>query len=126
MEQLIKRIIRESVMGKFVESHIPQLNNLKRKSNYSSRLYGSNVIYYDKDSKEYYFRVAEPRDVYYWDEVEDKYTLRNTGKTLYILKDLYNEISDFIPNDDMILKWFNEKYKQDAERLQTHYILKQA
>ena len=126
MEQLIKRIIRESVMGKFVESHIPQLNNLKRKSNYSSRLYGSNVIYYDKDSKEYYFRVAEPRDVYYWDEVEDKYIFRNVGKTLYILKDLYNEISDFIPNDDMILKWFNEKYKQDAERLQTHYILKQA
>jgi hypothetical protein len=125
MEQLIKRIIRESVMGKFVESHIPQLNNLKRKSNYSSRLYGSNVIYYDKDSKEYYFRVAEPRDVYYWDEVEDKYILRNVGKTLYILKDLYNEISDFIPNDDMILKWFNEKYKQDAERLQTHYTLKQ-
>ena len=125
MEQLIKRIIRESVMGKFIESHIPQLNNLKRKSNYSSRLYGSNVIYYDKDSKEYYFRVAEPRDVYYWDEVEDKYILRNVGKTLYILKDLYNEISDFIPNDDMILKWFNEKYKQDAERLQTHYTLKQ-
>jgi hypothetical protein len=125
MEQLIKRIIRESVMGKFVESHIPQLNNLKRKSNYSSRLYGSNVIYYDKDSKEYYFRVAEPRDVYYWDEVEDKYIFRNVGKTLYILKDLYNEISDFIPNDDMILKWFNEKYKQDAERLQTHYTLKQ-
>jgi hypothetical protein len=125
MEQLIKRIIRESVMGKFVESHIPQLNNLKKKSNHSSRLYGSNVIYYDKDSKEYYFRVAEPREVYYWDEVEDKYTLRNTGKTLYILKDLYNEISDFIPNDDMILKWFNEKYKQDAERLQTHYTLKQ-
>ena len=112
-------------MGKFIESHIPQLNNLKRKSNYSSRLYGSNVIYYDKDSKEYYFRVAEPRDVYYWDEVEDKYILRNVGKTLYILKDLYNEISDFIPNDDMILKWFNEKYKQDAERLQTHYTLKQ-
>jgi hypothetical protein len=125
MEQLIKRIIRESVMGKFVESHIPQLNNLKRKSNYSSRLYGSNVIYYDKDSKEYYFRVAEPRDVYYWDEVEDKYIFRNVGKTLYILKDLYNEISDFIPNDDMILKWFNDKYKQDAERLQTHYTLKQ-
>ena len=125
MEQLIKRIIRESVMGKFIESHIPQLNNLKRKSNYSSRLYGSNVIYYDKDSKEYYFRVAEPREVYYWDEVEDKYILRNVGKTLYILKDLYNEISDFIPNDDMILKWFNEKYKQDAERLQTHYTLKQ-
>ena len=125
MEQLIKRIIRESVMGKFVESHIPQLNNLKRKSNYT-RMYGSNVIYYDKDSKEYYFRVAEPREVYYWDEVEDKYTLRNTGKTLYILKDIYNEISDFIPNDDMIIKWFNEKYKQDVERLQTHYILKQA
>ena len=125
MEQLIKRIIRESVMGKFVESHIPQLNNLKRKSNYSSRLYGSNVIYYDKDSKEYYFRVAEPRDVYYWDEVEDKYILRNVGKTLYILKDLYNEISDFIPNDDMIIKWFNEKYKQDVERLHPHYTLKQ-
>ena len=124
MEQLIKRIIRESVMGKFVESHIPQLNNLKRKSNYT-RMYGSNVIYYDKDSKEYYFRVAEPRDVYYWDEVEDKHILRNVGKTLYILKDLYNEISDFIPNDDMILKRFNEKYKQDVERLHPHYTLKQ-
>lgn len=125
MDQLIKRIIRESVMGNFIELVLPLLNNLKRKSNYT-RMYGSNVIYYDKDSKEYYFRVAEPREVYYWDEVEDKYILRNTGKTLYILKDLYKEISDFIPNDDMILKWFNEKYKQDAERLQTHYTLKQS
>ena len=124
MERLIKRIIRESVMDKFIYAHIPQLNNLKIRPNHTN-MYGSNDLYYDKNNKEYYFRVCEPRKLYYWNEPEDKYELKDTPKTLYVLKSLYEEISGFIPNDDMILKWFNEKYKQDAERLQTHYTLKQ-
>ncbi len=123
MKNVIRHILKETVMDKLIDSMFPELNNLKTKSNHSATVYGTNTIYYDKDSKEYYFRVSEPRKVYVWglnDTVEDKYL----EKTLYIYTTLYNEIISYIPDDSMILKWFNEKYKQDAKVLKRKHQLK--
>jgi hypothetical protein len=128
-ESVIKRIITETVMNKFIDSVIPQLNNLKRKSNHSARMYGSNVIYYDKSDGQYYFRVSEPRRVMVWSDVsnynDSKVDWETKPKTLYILTDLYKEITEFIPNDEMILKWFNEKYKENAEEIKVRHSLKE-
>jgi hypothetical protein len=121
--------IQESVMDKFIESMIPQLNNLKRKSNHSARMYGANTIYYDKSNGEYYFRVSEPRRVLGWsydsNYNDSKVDWVTKPKTLHILTDLYNEITEFIPNKEMILKWFNEKYKQNAEEIEVRHSLKE-
>jgi hypothetical protein len=122
-ESVIKRIIRESVMSDFIDSVIPQLNNLKRRYNHSSRMYGYNNIYYDKSNGEYYFRVSEERKVFGWSD--DKVEWINKPKTVYILTDLYKEIYNYIPDDNMILKWFNEKYKQNAEEIQVRHSLKE-
>ena len=46
-------------------------------------------------------------------------------KTLYILTDLYREIENYIPDEKMILKWFNEKYKQNAEDINVRHSLKE-
>jgi len=128
-ESVIKKIVKESVMDKFIDTVIPQLNNLKRKSNHSARMYGSNTIYYDKSNKEYYFRVAEPRRVMVWSDDsnynDNKVDWATKPKTLYILTDLYKEITEFIPNDEMILKWFNEKYKENAEEIKVRHSLKE-
>jgi hypothetical protein len=128
-ESVIKRIITETVMDKFIDSVMPQLNNLKRKSNHSARMYGSNTIYYDKSDGQYYFRVSEPRRVMVWSDDsnynDSKVDWETKPKTLYILTDLFREITEFIPNDEMILKWFNEKYKENAEEIKVRHSLKE-
>jgi len=92
-------------------------------------MYGSNTIYYDKSDGEYYFRVSEPRRVMVWSDDsnynDDKVDWVTKPKTLYILTDLYREITEFIPNDEMILKWFNEKYKENAEEIKVRHSLKE-
>ncbi len=128
-ESVIKKIVKESVMDKFIDSVIPQLNNLKRKSNHSARMYGSNTIYYDKSDGQYYFRVSEPRRVMVWSDDsnynDSKVDWVTKPKTLYILTDLYKEITEFIPNDEMILKWFNGKYGQNAEEIKVRHSLRE-
>jgi len=125
-ESVIKKIVKESVMDKFIDTVIPQLNNLKRKSNYSSRMYGSNTIYYDKSDRKYYFRVSDPREVATFNWLGDNMiSYKKLPRMLYIDKEVYNEISEFIPNDEMILKWFNEKYKENAEEIKVRHSLKE-
>ena len=73
-------------MNDFIESAIPELNNLKRKSNFSSNLYGYNTIYYNPNDKEYYFRVSEPRRALVWDfdDNDDEITkYKDLPKTLF-------------------------------------------
>jgi len=123
MKNLIKNILTETVMEKIIGRMFPHINNLKTKSNHSASMYGTNTIYYNKDDREYYFRVSEPRKVYVWgvnDTVEDKYL----DKTLYIDTTLYNELRRFVPNDEMILDWFNVRYNQDVKVLKRKHQLK--
>jgi hypothetical protein len=125
MKTIIKQILKETAVDKFIDSVVPQLNNLKTKSNYNSRKYGNNIIYYNKDDKGYYFRVLEPRPRYITND-EGKFKRDGmTPKRLYIDSGVYNEIIKFIPYgeiDIMILKWFNEKYKQNAEEINHRYL----
>jgi hypothetical protein len=127
MENLIRKILKEEVMNDFIESAMPELNNLKRKSNFSSNLYGYNTIYYNKDNKEFYFRVSEPRRALVWDfdDNDDEITkYKDMPKTLWIDGRTYDEIQNYIPDDNMIIKWFNEKYNQDAKALKRKSPLK--
>lgn len=127
MKNLIKRILTETVMDKLIDKVFPQLNNLKSKNN-SSRIFGENRLYYDQTDNEYYFRVSEPRRawVFGFDDEGNNPDIRdrNYPKTLYINGGLYDDIITYIPSNDMILKWFNEKYKQDAELLTRRSPLK--
>ena len=123
MKNLIKHILKETAMNNLIDSIFPQLNNLKTKSNFSSTIYGENTIYYNKDDKEFYFRVSEPRKTYVWglnDTVETKYS----DKTLFIDGKTYDEILNYVPDKNMIIQWFNEKYNQDAKVLKRRSPLK--
>lgn len=127
MKNLIKNILTETVMEKIIGRMFPYLNNLKTKSNHSANTYGENTIYYNKDNKEYYFRVSEPRRALVWafDDDNDDFTkFKDLAKTLWIDGRTYDEIMRYIPDESMILKWFNEKYNQDAEVLKRKSPLK--
>jgi hypothetical protein len=119
MKNLIKRILTETTMGKLINDVFPQLNNLKSKKINSQTIFGENRLYYDQTDNEYYFRVSEPRRAWVWsfDENGENPDIRHRDfpKTLYINGGLYDDIKAYIPSDDMILKWFNEKYNQNAE-----------
>ena len=123
MKELIRKILKEEAMKDFIESLMPGLNNLKRKSNFSSTMYGENTIYYNSEDKEYYFRVSEPRKTYVWG-LNNQVEVRYNEKTLWIDGRIYDEIQNYIPDDNMIIKWFNEKYKQDAKVLKRKSPLK--
>ncbi len=122
-DNLIKSILKESVMNDLIDSIFPQLNKLKTKSNFSSSIYGANTIYYNSEDKEYYFRVSEPRKVYVWG-VEDTVDIKHTDKTLFIDGKTYDEISNYLPDENMIINWFNEKYNQDVKSLRRRSPLK--
>ena len=123
MKELIRKILKEEAMKDFIESLMPGLNNLKRKSNFNSTMYGENTIYYNSEGKGYYFRVSEPRKTYVWG-LNNKVEIRYNEKTLWIDGRIYDEIQNYIPDDNMIIKWFNEKYKQDAKVLKRKSPLK--
>ena len=115
MKNIIKQILTETVMDKLIGDVFPQLNDLKTQHMHSTTKYGTNTVYYNKDDKEYYFRVSEPRKVYPRFRDTDELVYKMTPKTLWINGRVYDRILNYLPNKDMILKWFNEKYNQDAE-----------
>lgn len=115
--------LNESLMNNLIDYMFPELNKLKTKSNFSSTIYGANTIYYNPEDKVYYFRVSEPRKVYVWG-VEDTVDIKHTDKTLFIDGKTYDEILNYVPDNNMIINWFNEKYNQDVKSLRRRSPLK--
>jgi hypothetical protein len=121
MKNLIRKILKESVMENLIDSILPELNNLSTKIDRSKNDFPPNTIYYDKETHIYYFRVLKPRMVGIWgDDGELKTALK--PKTLLIELRYYNEIMKYVPDEEMIIKWFNEKYKQDAKVLKLLFV----
>jgi hypothetical protein len=122
MKQLIRHILKETAMTNLIDSMFPHLNKLRTKSNISATIYGRNTIYYNSEDKEYYFRVSEPRKTYVWliNSVEEKFS----DKTLFIDGKTYDEISNYVPDENMIINWFNQKYNQDVKVLRRRSPLK--
>jgi hypothetical protein len=123
MKSIIKRILKETIVGNLIEDIFPELNDLKKKSNYNAGRYGVNTIYYGKIDKEYYFRLTEERKGYKWDG--DNVIDHIFPKTLYINGRIYDEIMTYIPDENLILQWFNDRYKQNAGIIKRRSPLKE-
>jgi hypothetical protein len=122
MKELIRKILKESVMENLIDSILPELNNLSSKID-STGGFPPNTIYYDKETHIYYFRLLEPRMVGVWgDDGELKTVLK--PKTLLIELRYYNEIMNYVPDEEMILKWFNKQYDENAETVVRWHGLK--
>ena len=110
-------------MENLIGSILPELNNLSSKIDRSKNDFPPNTIYYDKETHTYYFRLLEPRMVGIWgDDGELKKVLK--PKELCIESRYYNEIMNYVPDEEMILKWFNKQYGENAETIVRWHGLK--
>jgi len=122
MDHLIKRIINETLIEKFFDSMFSELglDNLKSMPITDNRsVHKNSVGYYNPDLKKMIFRVVEPFKSSYWDSDDPQSRIRpiNNPKSLYIREDIYRTIMDFIPNERMVIDWFNERYDQNVEKI---------
>ena len=122
MDHLIKRIIKETLIEKFFDSMFSDLNldNLESipiKDNRS--VHKNSVGYYNPDLKKMIFRVVEPFKSSYWDSDDPQSRIRpiQNPKSLYIREDIYRTIMDFIPDEKMVIDWFNKRYDQNVEKI---------
>ena len=122
MDHLIKRIIKETLIEKFFDSMFSDLNldNLESipiKDNRS--VHKNSVGYYNPDLKKMIFRVVEPFKSSYWDSDDPQSRIRpiQHPKSLYIREDIYRTIMDFIPDEKMVIDWFNKRYDQNVEKI---------
>jgi len=122
MDHLIKRIINETLIEKFFDSMFSELglDNLKSMPIKDDRTVHKNSVgYYNPDLKKMIFRVVEPFKSSYWDSDDPQSRIRpiENPKSLYIREDIYRTIMDFIPNEEMIIDWFNKRYDQNVEKI---------
>ena len=122
MDHLIRRIINETVMDKFIDSMFSDLdlNNLESMVIKDKRgPHKISVGYFSPHLKKMVFRVVEPFESLYWDSDDPKSIIRpiHHPKSLYIREDIYHTIMDYIPNKKMVVNWFNEKYDQNVEQI---------
>jgi len=122
MDHLIKRIIKETLIEKFFDSMFSDLNldNLESMPIKDNRsVHKNSVGYYNPDLKKMIFRVVEPFKSSYWDSDDPQSRIRpiQNPKSLYIREDIYRTIMDFIPDEKMVIDWFNKRYDQNVEKI---------
>jgi hypothetical protein len=122
MDHIIKRVINETLMEKFFDSMFSELDldNLESTPIKDNRsVHKNSVGYYNPDLKKMIFRVVEPFKSSYWDSDDPQSRIRpiQNPKSLYIREDIYRTIMDFIPNEQMVIDWFNERYDQNVEKI---------
>jgi len=122
MDHIIKRVINETLIEKFFDSMFSDLDldNLESMVIRDNRsVHKNSVGYYNPDLKKMIFRVVEPFKSSYWDSDDPQSRIRpiEHPKSLYIREDIYKTIMDFIPDEKMVIDWFNKRYDQNVEKI---------
>jgi len=122
MDHIIKRVINETLIEKFFDSMFSDLDldNLESMVIRDNRsVHKNSVGYYNPDLKKMIFRVVEPFKSSYWDSDDPQRRIRpiKNPKSLYIREDIYRTIMDFIPDEKMVIDWFNKRYDQNVEKI---------
>jgi len=105
---------RKSVIQHYFDNKYPEMKSLKKRPTYN-RFFGRGFKYFDPNSKEVLFHVVSGGPVY-WEggNTRPKYP----GVRLYVDDNLYSDLKGYLGNfEDDLLKWFNETYKQNTDRV---------
>jgi hypothetical protein len=106
---------RKSVIQHYFDNKYPGMKRLRKRPTKNMK-FGHGFKYFNPDSKEVLFHVVSGGPVYWLggDKTEPKYP----GVRLYVNSQLYRDLEGYLGNiEDDLLKWFNETYKQDADRV---------
>ena len=106
---------RKSVIQYYFDSKYPGMKRLRKRPT-NNRFFGRGFKYFDPDSNEVLFHLVSGGPSIY--EKGDGYRPLYPGIRLYVDNDLYRDLENYLGNfEDDLLKWFNETYKQDADRI---------
>jgi hypothetical protein len=106
---------RKSVIQHFLDNKYPGMKRLRKRPT-KNMMFGNGFKYFNPDSKEVLFHVVSGGPVYWkgGGVTEPKYP----GVRLYVDSQLYRDLEGYLGIiEDDLLKWFNETYKQNADRV---------
>jgi hypothetical protein len=106
---------RKSVIQHYLDNKYPGMKRLRKRPT-KNMMFGNGFKYFNPDSKEVLFHVVSGGPVYWkgGGVTEPKYP----GVRLYVDSQLYRDLEGYLGIiEDDLLKWFNETYKQNADRV---------
>ena len=106
---------RKSFVERFIEVKYPEMGRLRKRQT-KNMSFGRGYKYFDPKTNDVLFHVVSGGPVYW--EGGDVTRPKYPGVRLYVDYDLYNDLEGYLGNfDDELLKWFNETYKQQTDRV---------
>jgi hypothetical protein len=115
MKVIITEQQQKNIIHWFIEDSHHNIGKLKKRPT-KSMSFGRGYKYFDPQTKDVLFHVVSGGPVF-WEKgggTRPAYP----GVRLYVDRKLYDELKDYFGNvDEQLLKWFNQTYKQDADRV---------
>lgn len=106
---------QKSFIQTFMETKFPEMGKLRKRQT-KKMSFGRGYKYFDPKTNDVLFHVVSGGPVY-WRKGGDTRPVFE-GIRLYVDSSLYDSLENYIGNfEEELLRWFNETYKQDADRV---------
>ena len=100
----------------FLDSKYPDMGRLRKRQT-NRKMFGDGYKFFNPKNNDVLFHVVWGGPVI-WKRGEGTTEPRYPGIRLYVDYDLYKSLENYLGNfDEELLKWFNENYKQNADRV---------
>jgi hypothetical protein len=105
---------KKNIVQPFMDVKYPEMNRLRKRPT-KSMSFGQGYKFFNPKNNDVLFHVVQGGPVYFQrGESSPAYP----GIRLYVDFDLYDALEGYLGVfEDKLLKWFNEKYKQQADRV---------
>ena len=105
---------KKNIIQMFLDSKYPDMGRLRKRQT-NSKMFGSGYKFFDPKNNDVLFHVVWGGPVIWTrNEMKPAYP----GIRLHVDYDLYKSLENYLGNfEEELLKWFNENYKQNADRV---------
>lgn len=106
---------KKNIVQTFMDAKYPEMNRLRKRPT-KSMSFGQGYKFFNPKNNDVLFHVVSGGPVF-WD-MGNGTTPAYPGIRLYVDFDLYDTLEGYLGDfEDKLLKWFNETYKQQADRV---------
>lgn len=105
---------KKNIIQMFLDSKYPDMGRLRKRQT-NSRTFGRGYKFFNPKNNDVLFHVVQGGPVYFQrGESSPAYP----GVRLYVESDLFETLEGYLGDfENELLKWFNETYKQQADRV---------
>ena len=106
---------KKTIIQMFLDSKYPDMGRLRKRQT-NSMSFGRGYKFFDPKNNDVLFHVVSGGPVFW--ERGGGTTPAYPGVRLYVNYDLYKSLENYLGDfEEELLKWFNENYKQNADRV---------